>query len=337
MDEYSQWLVAVSGALLAAWLGYRAIRHAAAQRKAKRAAADAAERLEARRQAAEESTRRQTEQAAAARQAARIETARLAQEEASRAESESEAAEQAALVAEAFAAAEASAQGEAAREAAANAPLLEAARVAAEEAARAEAERLAAQEAFIAEALRLAEEDAARAQAAQLAADEARALAARQLEEDARRASARESASAPTSEQPPDPKRPDQTLVMVADDSKVVRVVTGRLLSKHQYRVSYATDGLDAVRQMQADAPDILITDVEMPGMDGFELARHVRHDPLTAHIPIIMITASDDRHREEAHRAGVSVLLGKPYPEDELIGYIQRAMSGEALVEAVT
>ena len=114
---------------------------------------------------------------------------------------------------------------------------------------------------------------------------------------------------------------------MVADDSKVVRVKTGRLLAQHQYRVSYAIDGLDAARQMQTCIPDIVVTDIEMPGMDGFELTRHVRQNPLTAHIPIIMITAADDKHRDNAQRAGVTVLLGKPYPEDALIAHIRLAM----------
>ncbi len=114
----------------------------------------------------------------------------------------------------------------------------------------------------------------------------------------------------------------------MADDSKTVRVKTGRLLTQHQYQVSFATDGLDALQQLQSRTPDVVVTDVEMPGMDGFELTRHVRQNPLTAHILVIMITAAEDRHRDEAHRAGVSVLLGKPYPEDELIGHIKQAMS---------
>jgi CheY-like chemotaxis protein len=114
---------------------------------------------------------------------------------------------------------------------------------------------------------------------------------------------------------------------MVADDSKLVRITTGRLLARHHYQVSYATDGLDAAQQLQATIPDVVITDVEMPGMDGFELTRHVRENPLTAHIPVIMITAADDRHRDDARRAGVSKLLGKPYPEQELIDTIRNAM----------
>ena len=74
-----------------------------------------------------------------------------------------------------------------------------------------------------------------------------------------------------------------------------------------------------------------MITDVEMPGMNGFELTRQVRGNPGTAHIPVIMITAAEDRHRDDAQRAGVSMLLGKPYPEDELIAHIRRAMNDEA------
>jgi CheY-like chemotaxis protein len=116
---------------------------------------------------------------------------------------------------------------------------------------------------------------------------------------------------------------------MIADDSKIVRVKTGRLLAQHNYRVSYAEDGLDAVQQVRQSRPDVVITDVEMPGMDGFELTRHLRQDPLTAHIPVIMITAANDKHREDADRAGVDVLLGKPYPEDELLSHVRWAVNG--------
>ena len=116
---------------------------------------------------------------------------------------------------------------------------------------------------------------------------------------------------------------------MVVDDSKTVRVKTGRLLNQHGYQVSFATDGLDAVQQLQTQSPDVVITDVEMPGMDGFELTRQVRQNPKTAQILVIMITSADDRHRDDAQEAGVSVLLGKPYPEDALIAHIRKAMHG--------
>jgi CheY-like chemotaxis protein len=131
--------------------------------------------------------------------------------------------------------------------------------------------------------------------------------------------------------QRPAGKTAAQTLVLGADDSKVVRIKTGRLLAQHQTQVVCANDGLDAVQQMHAAMPDVLITDVEMPGMDGFELTRHLRGNPQTAQLPVIMITAADDRHREHAEQVGVSVLLGKPYPEDSLIAHIRQAMGQEA------
>jgi CheY-like chemotaxis protein len=221
---------------------------------------------------------------------------------------------------------------------------LEAARVAADEAARMEAAVVAAHEAAHAHALKLAAEEAERARrqaeaahraallATQHAADEERARIARaEAELQSRREAERQAAAlAPPAPAPapPQPKPPEQTVVMVADDSKIVRVKTGRLLAQHRYQIVYATDGLEAVQQIEAGMPDVVITDVDMPGMDGFELTRHVRQNPLTAHIPVIMITAADDKHRADADRAGVSVLLGKPYPEEELIAHIRRAMN---------
>jgi CheY-like chemotaxis protein len=130
-------------------------------------------------------------------------------------------------------------------------------------------------------------------------------------------------------------KTPEQTTVMIADDSKVVRIKTGRLLAQHQYRVALATDGLDAVQQMQSKVPDVVIVDVEMPGMDGFELTRHLRGNPRTAGIPIIMITSADDVHREDAKRCGVDVLMGKPYQEDVLLAHIRKAMSAVRMPRA--
>jgi len=112
---------------------------------------------------------------------------------------------------------------------------------------------------------------------------------------------------------------------MVADDSKVVRVKTGRLLSAHKYQVLLAEDGLDAVRQIENSLPDVLITDVDMPGLDGFQLVRQLRGNPRTANIPIIMVTSDNDVLRSEAAASGVDVVLGKPYPEEQLIAHIRR------------
>ena len=118
---------------------------------------------------------------------------------------------------------------------------------------------------------------------------------------------------------------------MVADDSKVVRVKTSRLLIQHRYRVVLAEDGAQAARLIEQEVPLVLVTDVEMPGMDGFELTRHVRSHPRARHIPIIMITSADERLKAAAAEAGVTLVLGKPYAEEALLACIQQAMAGEA------
>ena len=318
MDANVQWLLAALGAaLVVAWLGYRASRRVARARAAARAAAKVAARAVALRRASEDAARRASAQEAVARE--RAATARSAADATARAEAEIAARE-----------AERQAERHAAQQAvaAAHQAAAEAARVQAAAQADAQANELAAERANA----RAAAE--AEAQVKHLAALADLQLEARQ--QAAARALAEAARPAPPAEAVP-LKTPDETLVMVADDSKVVRVKTGRLLAQHQYRVAYAVDGLDAARQMQACVPDVVITDVEMPGMNGFELTRHVRQNPLTAHIPIIMITAADDKHRDDAQRAGVTVLLGKPYPEDALIEHIRVAMDrGKASAAAI-
>lgn len=130
-------------------------------------------------------------------------------------------------------------------------------------------------------------------------------------------------------------KMPAQMLVLVVDDSKVVRVKTGRLLGEHHYRVVFANDGLEAAEQLKTISPDVVITDVEMPGMNGFELARHIRRNPKLKDVPVIMITAAEDRHRADAKAAGVSALLGKPFADGELVGYIRQAMLGTSATQS--
>ena len=224
--------------------------------------------------------------------------------------------------AERVAAAEREARRQAAQLAEQQRQAVEAQRLAA---AQAERERVAAAE-RAAQAAQAAQAERER-RAAEQAERERVALAAAAAEAEAEREAQRLAAEQAAVPPPPPPKSAAQTLVLVADDSKVVRIKTGRLLAQHQYQVSYASDGLDAVQQMQAQPPDVLITDVEMPGMDGFELTRHIRGNPQTAQLPVIMITAADDRHRDEASAAGVSVLLGKPYSDEALIAHIRLAM----------
>jgi chemosensory pili system protein ChpA (sensor histidine kinase/response regulator) len=112
--------------------------------------------------------------------------------------------------------------------------------------------------------------------------------------------------------------------IMVVDDSLTVRRVTQRLLTREGYQVVLAKDGVDALRQLQDYTPDVMLVDIEMPRMDGFDLTRNVRGDDRFRNIPIIMITSrTADKHRRVAMELGVNIYLGKPYQEDELLNHI--------------
>ncbi len=114
-------------------------------------------------------------------------------------------------------------------------------------------------------------------------------------------------------------------LVMVVDDSITVRRVTQRLLLREGYRVVLANDGLQALTKLQDELPSVVLSDIEMPRMDGFDLARNIRGDERMRGLPIIMITSRiAEKHREHALELGVDHYLGKPYAEDELLGLIR-------------
>lgn len=116
------------------------------------------------------------------------------------------------------------------------------------------------------------------------------------------------------------------TVVMVVDDSVTVRKVTSRLLERNGMEVITAKDGLDAVAQLQDHQPDIMLLDIEMPRMDGFEVASFVRHDDNLRDMPICMITSrTGEKHRERALAIGVNEYLGKPFQETELLKTIER------------
>ena len=116
------------------------------------------------------------------------------------------------------------------------------------------------------------------------------------------------------------------TLVMVVDDSVTVRKVTSRLLERNGMNVLTAKDGVDAIAQLQEHKPDIMLLDIEMPRMDGFEVATLVRHDEQLKDLPIIMITSrTGEKHRDRALAIGVNQYLGKPYQESELLENIQK------------
>jgi len=115
-------------------------------------------------------------------------------------------------------------------------------------------------------------------------------------------------------------------LVVVVDDSLTVRRVTERLLLRDGYRVALAKDGLEGLERLAAERPAVLLTDIEMPRMDGFDLVRNLRADPKLADLPVIMITSRiAQKHRDYAAELGVDHYLGKPYAEDELLSLLAR------------
>ncbi|USX27814.1 Hpt domain-containing protein [Oxalobacteraceae bacterium OTU3CINTB1] len=115
--------------------------------------------------------------------------------------------------------------------------------------------------------------------------------------------------------------RPNARSIMVVDDSMTVRRVTQRLLEREGYHVLLAKDGVDALEQLQDTTPDLMLVDIEMPRMDGFDLTRNVRGDERTREIPIIMITSrSADKHRNYALQLGVNAYFGKPFQEPVLL-----------------
>ena len=121
------------------------------------------------------------------------------------------------------------------------------------------------------------------------------------------------------------PARTEGLTVMVVDDSITVRKVTTRVLERNEMTVITAKDGVDAVSKLQEHIPDIMLLDIEMPRMDGFELATHVRNEARLRDIPIIMITSrTGDKHRQRAMQIGVNRYLGKPFQESDLLENIR-------------
>ena len=118
---------------------------------------------------------------------------------------------------------------------------------------------------------------------------------------------------------------PQVPLVLVVDDSITVRRVTQRLLQREGYRVALAADGLQALERLQEERPTVVLSDIEMPRMDGFDLARNIRMDEKLQDLPIIMITSRiAQKHQEHAMELGVNHYLGKPYSDEELLSLVK-------------
>lgn len=118
-------------------------------------------------------------------------------------------------------------------------------------------------------------------------------------------------------------------LVLVVDDSITMRRVLQRLLQREGYRVSLAADGRQALESLRLEKPSLVLSDVEMPRMDGFELLQNIRASDRLRGIPVVMITSRiADKHREHAKSLGANEYLGKPYSEEELIAVLGRYAS---------
>ena len=120
-------------------------------------------------------------------------------------------------------------------------------------------------------------------------------------------------------------------VAMVVDDSITMRKASGNLLKRHGFEVITARDGIDAVSLLNEQMPDVILLDVEMPRMDGFEFATLVRNDEQFSHLPIIMITSrTGEKHRNRARDIGVNAYLGKPYQEGELVDTLQSLLGSK-------
>ncbi len=120
----------------------------------------------------------------------------------------------------------------------------------------------------------------------------------------------------------------ERPLILIVDDSITIRRVTERFLSRHGFRIDTAKDGMDALPKLQSERPDAVLLDVEMPRIDGFEVATYMRNNEGLHDVPILMITSrSGEKHRQRAAEIGVDRYLIKPYQEDELLSNLEAVL----------
>lgn len=125
------------------------------------------------------------------------------------------------------------------------------------------------------------------------------------------------------------PLVPSKPLALLVDDSLTMRKVLGRFLEREGYEVVTAKDGIEAIQAMQQSLPSVILTDIEMPRMDGFELARNVRDDERTRHIPLVVVSSrTAEKHQALAKSLGVDAFFGKPVQEDELAAALRRLLA---------
>lgn len=145
-----------------------------------------------------------------------------------------------------------------------------------------------------------------------------------------------------TDEQPALPLGPQLTpvagkaLILVVDDSITVRRVMERLLQRNGYRVALASDGVEGLAMLHEERPAVVLSDIEMPNMDGYDFVRQIRADKTLDDLPVVMITSrAAEKHRTYAMELGANDYLGKPYSEAELLKLLEGYTQGEAQSEA--
>ena len=122
------------------------------------------------------------------------------------------------------------------------------------------------------------------------------------------------------------PSTPQAPLVLVVDDSLTVRRVTQRLLLREGYRVTLAKDGMEALERLAEERPAVMLSDIEMPRMNGYELLSELKGDAATREMPVVFLTSrAASKHRQRAEQLGVNGYLIKPYHEDQLLEELVR------------
>lgn len=130
----------------------------------------------------------------------------------------------------------------------------------------------------------------------------------------------------------------DMPRIMVVDDSITVRKVTEKFLSTKSYSIQSAKDGMEALEKLDNFKPDIMLLDIEMPRMDGFELLGHLRMSEQWKNLPVIMISSrTAEKHRAHAASLGATDFLGKPYQNQDLLEKIKEHLEGASLLSEVT
>jgi chemosensory pili system protein ChpA (sensor histidine kinase/response regulator) len=121
-----------------------------------------------------------------------------------------------------------------------------------------------------------------------------------------------------------------RTRILVIDDAISVRKALSQLLQDAGFDVHAARDGFDALQWLEAERCDLVLTDLEMPNLNGLDFTRLMRQRPDSTQVPVVMITSrSTQKHRDAAQQAGVNLYLTKPYTDDDLLGHVRRLLKG--------